>query len=276
MTQTMEKAKRKAPEDAKTKRRALVTGASSGIGEAFARQLAKRGYDLVLVARRKERLEKLANELSTAHGVGVEVNEADLSKAEGVASVEKRLATGDIELLVNNAGFGTQGEFAGLPLEREMEELDVNVRALVRLTHAALGLMIPRRRGNIINVGSVGAFQAVPYMATYAATKAFVLHFSEGLHEEAKKHGVTVTCLCPGYVITEFQQVAGMDEGRLPGFGRKTPDQVASTALKSALAGRAIVVPGAANRAMVASAKLSPRFMARQIAGRIFKDIGEK
>src|SRR6266487_2899684 len=194
MTQTPETAEAKAPSKESTRRRkALVTGASSGIGEEFARQLANKGYDLVLVARRKDRLEKIAAELVTP---------------ESVISVEKRLGQGDIDLLVNNAGFGTRVEFATMPIHRELEELDLNIKALVRLTHAALGNMVQRKRGNIINVGSTGSFQPVPYMSTYAATKAFVLHFSEGVHEEVKKHGVTVTCLCPGYVLTEFQQVA--------------------------------------------------------------------
>jgi short-subunit dehydrogenase len=256
-------------------RRAIVTGASAGIGEAFARQLARRGYDLVLVARRKERLDKLASELSASHGVSVEVIEADLSKPEGVGSIEQRLAAGDIELLVNNAGFGTQGEFADLPIDREMEELDVNIRALVRLTHAALAPMVEKRRGNVINVGSTGSFQPVPYMSTYAATKAFVLHFSEGVHEEVKKQGVTVTCLCPGYVMTEFQQVARLNEAKLPNSGRKTPDQVAEAALKAAFAGKAIVVPGVQNRLMATSiVRLTPRFAVRRIAGSMFKDMG--
>jgi short-subunit dehydrogenase len=269
MTQTMDKPAAAAPRESKG--RALVTGASAGIGEAFARQLAQRGYDLVLVARRKDRLEKLASELSTT----VEVLEADLSKPEGVAAVEQRLAVGDIELLVNNAGFGTQGEFAELPLEKEMEELDVNIRALVRLTHAALAPMVKQGRGNIINVGSTGSFQPVPYMSTYAATKAFVLHFSEGVHEEVKKHGVIVTCLCPGYVLTEFQEVAGLNRGKLPNMGRKTPDQVAEAALKAAFAGRAIVVPGLPNRLMATGlVRFTPRFAVRRIAGSMFKDMG--
>src|SRR5574341_1366325 len=195
MTQAAEAPAQSASETAKL--RALVTGASSGIGEAFARRLAARGYDLVLVARRKGRLDALASELSTAHGVSCEVISADLSKQGDLGSVERRLATGDIGLLVNNAGFPTYGEFVEMPVEREAEEVDVNTKALVRLTHAALEPMVKQKRGNIINVGSTGSFQPVPYMSTSAATKAFVLHFSEGVYEEVKKHGVTVTCLCP-------------------------------------------------------------------------------
>src|SRR3989304_1150671 len=157
--------------EATSRPRALITGASSGIGEAFARQLAQRGPGLVLVAGRRDRMEKLATELSEANGVEVEVVEADLADDSAVATVEERLRRGDIDLLVNDAGFGTRGEFAGLPLARELEELDVNVRALIRLHHAALGPRVERGRGGVINVASTGAFQPVPSMATDAATQ---------------------------------------------------------------------------------------------------------
>ena len=279
MTQTEEKPQTN-PVDAPspktaTKRRALVTGASSGIGEEFARQLAKKGYDLVLVARRGDRLEKLAAEFSQAQGTISEVVEADLGTTEGVISVEKRLAAGDVDLLVNNAGFATRGDFATMSIWRELEEIDVNVKALVVLTHAVLQPMLEKKQGIIINVGSTGSFQPVPYMSLYAATKAFVLHFSEGVHEEVKKQGVTVTCLCPGYVLTEFQQVAGLDERRLPNRGRLTPAQVVAAALKGAAEGRAIVIPGTLNRAMATGlVRVTPRFAVRRIAGNLFKDAG--
>ena len=261
--------------DSPSKRRALVTGASSGIGEEFARQLAKKGYDLVLVARRGDRLEKLAADFSQAFGTISEVVQADLATPEGVISVEKRLGQGDIDLVVNNAGFPTHGEFRELPIHRELEEVDVNIKALVRLTHAALGPMVERKRGNVINVGSTGSFQPVPYMSTYAATKAFVLHFSEGVHEEVKKQGVTVTCLCPGYVMTEFQQVAGIDSEKLPNRGRLTPAQVVAAALKGAAEKRAIVIPGTMNRAMATGlVRMTPRFAVRRIAGNLLRDAG--
>ena len=255
--------------EATSRPRALITGASSGIGEAFARQLAKRGHDLVLVARRRERMEKLAAELSDAHGVEAEVVEADLADDSAVATVEERLRRGDIDILVNDAGFATRGEFAGLPLARELEELDVNVRALMRLTHAALGPMVERGRGAVINVASTGAFQPVPHMATYAATKAFVLHFSEALHEEVKGKGVTVTCLCPGPVKTEFHQVAGVDESRLRAW--KSADDVVESALKAVSARRAIVMPGLLNQVTAGAVKVMPRFVVRRIAGSMFK-----
>ena len=260
--------------EATSRPRALITGASSGIGETFARHLAKRGHDLVLVARRRDRLEKLAAELSEAHGVKAEVVEADLADDSAVATVEERLRRGDIDLLVNDAGFGTRGEFAGLPIERELEELDVNVRALMRLTHAALGPMVGRGRGAVINVASTGAFQPVPHMATYAATKAFVLHFSEALHEEVKGKGVTVTCLCPGPVKTEFQQVAGVNDRRVPALAWTSVDAVVESALKAVSARRAIVMPGLLNQVTAGAVKLMPRSLARRIAGAMFREEG--
>ncbi|MFQ5471987.1 MAG: SDR family NAD(P)-dependent oxidoreductase [Dehalococcoidia bacterium] len=257
-----------------SKRIALVTGASSGFGAEFARQLARRGSDLVLVARRKDRLDAVAEEVSAAHGVRTEVIEADLTKKTGVASVVERLKQGDVTLLVNNAGFGTVGEFAKLPIGREMEEIDLNIGALTKLSHAALGPMIEKKHGTIINVGSTGSFQPVPRMASYAATKAYVLSFSEALHEEAKPHGVTVTCLCPGIVMTEFQQVARVDTEKLPSIGVLTPDKVVAAALRGAARGKAIVVPGGMNQAGVGLAKLAPRFLVRKVSGSMFKDVG--
>jgi len=256
-----------------TTRTALITGASSGIGEEFARQLAAGGYGVILVARRKERLEQLASELAEKHAVHAEALAADLSAPDGLEAVKQRLATGDVDYLVNNAGFATLGEFANLPLERELDELDLNIKALVSLTHCALGPMIEKRRGTIINVASLGAFQPCPNMATYVGTKAFVLHFTESVHEEARQHGVTVTCLCPGPVRTEFHQVAGVNEESMP-VGWKTPYQVVASALRANARGRAIAVPGGMNAMTVTAAKFAPRFLTRKLAGRMFRDAG--
>jgi hypothetical protein len=250
---------------------ALVTGASSGIGRGFAERLARDGHDLVLVARRRGLLDALAGELTSAHGAVAEVIEADLATDAGVAAVERRLASGDIELLVNNAGFGTAGEFAELPLDRELQEIDLNVRALVRLCHAALRPMYVRGAGGIINVASTGGFQPVPFMATYAATKAFVLHFSEALHEEAGAHGVTVTALCPGPVRTGFQDAAGLDAGSMTAMAWSSVDDVVSQALSAVRRRRAIAIPGAMNRATATSVGLMPRFVTRRIAARMFR-----
>jgi uncharacterized protein len=248
--------------------RALVTGASSGIGAEFARQLAGRGYDLVLVARRRDRLDQLASEV----GGNVEVIDADLSTKEGVDTVTSRLGRGDIDMLVNNAGFGTNGDFSGLPLDRELEEIDLNVRALTQLCHAALASMKAKHSGTIINVGSTGSYQPVPYMATYAATKAYVLYLSEALHEEAKSYGVTVTCLCPGLTRTEFHSVAGVNTNTAAlRRGWATPEKVVKTALRAAKSGSAIAVPGNTNKAMANLYRVFPRFMVRKVAGSMFK-----
>jgi len=256
---------------------ALVTGASSGLGEEFARQLARRGYALVLVARRKERLALLATSLGALHNVAVDVIEADLTANRDIALVERRVSVGDVDLLVNDAGVGSVGEFAQLPLDREVEQVELNVRALLRLTHTALRAMIPRQGGAIINVASMAGFQPVPYNATYAATKAFVLNFSEALHEEAKLHGVTVTCLCPGPVRTEFQQVAGIKAERMRGrallryMAGTSPVGVVESALAGMEAGKAVVIPGTVNRAIVDASHALPRPIVRRLAGAAFE-----
>jgi len=252
--------------------RAVVTGASAGIGEGFARRLASDGYDLVLVARRAERLARLADELSDRHRAAVEVLVADLGREDGVARVEERLRAGEVDLLVNNAGFGTVGEFAELPLERELEEVDLNVRALMRLCHAALRPMIARASGGIINVASTAAYQPVPFNATYAASKAFVLHFSEALHEETRGRGVTVTCLCPGPVRTEFQRVASIDERKIPAIAWTSVESVVDAALSALRGRRAIAIPGLVNVMSAATVRLAPRLVVRRIAGSMFRN----
>lgn len=252
---------------------AVVTGASSGLGEEFARQLARKGYHLVLVARRKERLQRLAEGLAQEHGTAAEVMAADLSQAEDLMRVQKRLSAGDVEVLVNSAGFGTRGEFARLPVEREMEEIELNVKALALLSHAALAAMAEKRRGRIINLASTAAFQPVPYMTTYAATKAFVLHFCEGLHEEARRYGVSVTAVCPGPVRTEFQDTAGVDQSRLH-IGWTDAGKVVASALRAAEKGRAISTPGLLNRLSAVSARVAPRWLTRKVAGTIFRNAG--
>jgi len=257
------------------RKRALVTGASSGIGEEFARQLAKQGYDVVIVARRRDRLEKIANELKES-GADAEVIAADLSRPEGVAAVVERLEKGDVSVLVNNAGFGTSGEFTQLPVDRELQEIDLNIRALTQLSHVGLSKMKESGAGSIINVASVGAYQPVPYMSTYAATKAYVLSFSEGLHEEARQYGVNVTCLCPGATRTEFQEVAGVGEDGIPGFAWMGSEAVVKTALGAAKSGGAITTPGILNKLTANLPRFMPRFAVRKVAGAMFKRAASK
>ena len=252
------------------RKRALVTGASAGIGEEFARQLAKLGYDVVIVARRRDRLDKLASELKEG-GADAEVMAVDLSRPEGVAAVVERLEKGDIGVLVNNAGFATSGEFTQLPIDRELQEIDLNIRALTQLSHAGLAQMKRRGAGAIVNVASTGAYQPVPYMSTYAATKAYVLSFSEGLHEEAKGYGVTVTCLCPGATRTEFQEVAGLSDDGIPRFAWMSAEAVVKNALGAAKAGSAIATPGLLNKLTANLPRFTPRFAVRKISGAMFK-----
>lgn len=249
--------------------RAVVTGASSGIGLAFARALAKQGDDIVVVARSVDRLNELAEEIKREHAVNVEVLAADLGNADGVATVERRLqATGPaaVDLLVNNAGFGTFGRFAELPVEREIEEIELNVTALVRLTRAVLPGLILRGSGGVINVASVAAFQPGPYEATYCATKAFVNSFSQAVSEEVRGSGVKVLCVCPGFTITEFQARGGADASSVPKFASQTADEVVRDALKAYKRGRAVVVTGAPNKALVVTARLSPQMLARKMS----------
>ena len=254
-----------------TKRVALVTGASSGIGAEFARALAARGDDLVVVARDETRLERLAETLEKEHGVEVEVLAADLASKKGTALVEARLASADpaVDLLVNNAGFGTVGKFADLPRAVESREVRLNVLAVVLLSHAALPGMIDRGRGGIINVSSLAGFQPTPLNATYGGTKAFVTSFSHALHEEVRGTGVNVMVLCPGFTRTEFQDRAGLDSAAVPSFLWQTPETVVSAALRSYELGRAVCIPGPLNQAGAAFASAMPAGITRRLAGAI-------
>ncbi|MBV9439194.1 MAG: SDR family oxidoreductase [Candidatus Eremiobacteraeota bacterium] len=243
---------------------ALVTGASSGIGEAFARALADRGHDLVLVARSADRLRALAAELAARHGVRAEALAADLSDVAAPDAVVAELAARGLEigLLVNNAGFGTHGEFASLDARRERDEVVVNAYAPVALTRALLPAMIARKRGAVINVSSTGGFQPVPYMATYGATKAFVLSFSEALAEEVRRYGVRVVALCPGQTETAF--FTGIDEARI---GRpRRPAQVVATALRALDRGHVVAVDGFANYLLANAGRFAPRFLTARVA----------
>jgi short-subunit dehydrogenase len=250
---------------------ALVTGASSGIGKEICRQLAAAGTDLVVVARDRERLDALAADLRTTQGRDVEVLPADLSDAAQLATVEARLADRGrpIDLLVNNAGFGTYGRFAELDVDGEQREIGVNVLALVRLTHAALGAMLERDNGSIMNVSSVAGLQATPQNATYGATKAFVASFSEAVHEELAGTGVTLTAVLPGFTRTEFQDRAGIAGRDIPGPLWQTAEQCAAEALAGTRAGKAWVVTGRLNKVVAAASGAAPRGVRRWVAARV-------
>jgi short-subunit dehydrogenase len=245
----------------------LITGASTGLGAAFARKLAAQGHTLTLVARSVDRLERLADELAALAPARPTVLAADLSTDDGVASIEAWIAEHPLDLLINNAGFGTWGRFDELPVQGELEEIRLNVEAVVRLTRAALPAQVARGRGAILNVSSLGGFQPAPKFATYVATKAFVTSFSESIHAEVAPLGVTVTALCPGFTRTEFQRRAGMSEARLPEMFWMQADEVVERALIDLDARRALSITGFANRlAMWVSTSL-PRSAVRWVAG---------
>jgi uncharacterized protein len=248
------------------KKVALITGASAGLGVDFARQLSKRGHRLVLVARRKDRLEDLANELGNARAVAL-----DLSKANAAAKLMADLeaAGEEVEILVNNAGFGLIGRFAELDAKRQRQMIDLNVGTLTDLCRAVAPQMIKRKSGAILNVASTAAFQPGPKMAVYFATKAFVLSLTEALHEELKPHGVHVTCLCPGPTRTEFGDVAGFGGNGL--FDRVAMESpaVVKAGLDALDRNRAVVVSGLFNKIGAASTRFAPRSVVRRIAGAI-------
>jgi hypothetical protein len=252
---------------------ALITGASAGLGEGFARALARDGCDLILTARRTDRLETLAAELRGAHGVAVRVFGADLADPGAPATLIAEIAAAGltVDTLVNNAGYGLRGPVAELDEQAQLGIVDVNCRALVALARAVLPGMIARRSGGILNIASTAAFQPGPWMAVYYASKAFVLSFSEALHEEVREHGVRVAALCPGPTHTEFAGRAGMTD--MPLFAKLAsgPDAVVRDGLAALKANQAVKVSGAMNAVMAESIRFTPRALARRIAGSLQK-----
>jgi short-subunit dehydrogenase len=245
---------------------ALVTGASAGLGVEFARQLSKRGYRLVLAARRKERLEELASELGNARAVAIDLSKAG-SAAKLVADMKK---SGDeVDLLVNNAGFGIIGQFANSDPKRLRQMIDLNAGTLMDLCSEVAPAMIARRSGGILNVASTAAFQPGPKMAVYFATKAFVLSFTEALHEELKPHGIHVSCLCPGPTRTEFGDVAGFGGNGLFDRVAMEAPEVVTAGLEGLDKNKAVVVPGIVNKVTATSGRFAPRSVVRKIAGAI-------
>jgi uncharacterized protein len=246
---------------------ALVTGASSGIGEAMVRLLGEAGVPMVIVARRRDRLDELASLYAD-----VEVLAVDLGTVGGVGAVVDRISNGEaLDLVVNNAGFGTSGEFHTLDPDRLGDEVALNVVALTRISRAALGVMAPRRRGYLLNVSSVVSFQPAPKLAVYAATKAYVTSLTESLHEEMRGTGVNVTALCPGLTRTEFQSVSNSESSttQYPSFAWMSADDVAAAGLGDVAKGKALSIPGAVNKGLVAASGMTPRGLARRITGMV-------
>jgi short-subunit dehydrogenase len=245
----------------------LITGASSGIGETFARRLAAAGENVLLVARSEERLASICNELGREHGVNAQYVALDLT-AEGAGArlFDEAARRGlEVETLINNAGFGSMGDFVKLDLETELRMIDLNVKALVDLTYRFLPAMRERRRGAIINVASTAGFQPVPFMTTYAATKAFVLSFSIGLWEENRPFNVQVMALCPGVTDTNFFEAGHIDKP--PMRLSQTPDDVVDTALRGLRKRRSHIISGWSNYLLTESERLVPRRLVARVVG---------
>lgn len=246
--------------------RALITGASSGLGKEFAEQLAGRGHDLVLVARDEDRLSSLAADLRTRYAVSVEVLRADLADRDQLGRVAERVGSADspVDLLVNNAGFGSRRGFVRGDLEEEERAVDLMVRAVMVLCHAAGGAMRSRGHGAVINVSSVASFAV---MGHYSAIKSYVTVLSEALATELAPHGVQVMALCPGFVHTEFHDRAQMNMSKLPDqLWLEAPD-VVRQALEDVAAGRVVSVPSATYKGLVGVLRLAPRSLTRRLAG---------
>ncbi|MEA2474848.1 MAG: uncharacterized protein QOE06_2763 [Thermoleophilaceae bacterium] len=252
---------------------ALVTGASSGIGTEFARQLAARGYNVTLVARRRDRLEALAKELKAEHGTRADVSVCDLAAAAArgrLLGTLKRRGL-DVEILVNNAGFGSGGLFHELDTDTELQMVRTNVEAVLHLCAELIPPMVERGRGAVLNVASVAAFQPVPRQVTYAATKSFVLSLTEGLTADLHGTGVSATSLCPGPVPTEFGEVASIDENlmSIPGVS-VSPEDTARAAIEGMDAGKRVVIPGPATRASAILGRFAPRWITLETMRRFY------
>lgn len=250
---------------------AVVTGASSGIGEAIARELAARGLDVVLCARRRERLDALAAELSSRHGVRARAVEVDLSRPDFLPIVEEATRDLDVGLLVNNAGFGDKGPFVGSDLDMHLRMLATNCRAPLILAHAFAPRLVARGRGGILFTSSTAAFQGLPFAAHYAATKGYDLQLAEGLWYELRPRGVDVVALCPGPVDTEGPRRTGVKPGKVP-IEIMDPHAVAVAGL-DALGGGPLSVPGLSNRLLHLLVKLVPRRLATSVSGRMIQRV---
>lgn len=250
---------------------ALITGASSGLGADFAREFAARGYDLFVTARRTDRLESLKQEIESTHRNRVYLLSADLGAPEGAQEILDELKKQELRVhtLINNAGMARHAAF----VDRDDwdQTIQVNVTSLVNLTNALLPDMFAQKAGQILNVSSIAAFQAMPWMSIYAASKAFVLSFTEGLAEELKGRNIKISCLCPGGIRTEFSQASDIDETKYPDFVFMESVDVVREAIKALERNELIYVPGAINKASIAASKFLPRSWTRKSAGKLYQ-----
>ena len=238
---------------------ALVTGASSGIGLEIAKILASQNYDLVICARREKELQDLAEEIRRQHTVNCKVIVADLTTAEGIDLLIKD--SGEVDILVNNAGFGILGDHFDMQLGRQLQMIELNIHALTRLSHVFGNLMVKKGKGRIMNVASIASYISGPTFAVYCATKAYVLSYSRALHKELKNKRVTVTALCPGYVTTGFQEVAGMELSKMEKLTAVPVKKVAEIAVKSMHKGKREVMPGIVNKPLPLVTKITPMWL---------------
>lgn len=254
------------------KKNAYITGASSGIGEEFANQLAA-SYNLILVARNKSKLESLVKELNLKHSeTKASSLPLDLTESKDISSFCKTIENdSNLGMLVNNAGYGTVGEFAELDIQEELREIQLNVTTLVAATHSALKNFKKQNTGIIINVASIASYLPAPYSATYAATKAYVRSFTESIHEEAKVHGILVQALCPGLTHSDFHQRAGIEKKDFPNFMWMNSKEVVSTSIKSLKSKQAVCIPGAVNQSAVGLTNFIPSSLTRKFAGMLMK-----
>lgn len=262
----------------KSGRTALITGASAGLGREFARLAARDGHDVVLVARREDRLQALARELEDSWGVGATVIDADLADRSAARTIVERTRAAGIvvDFLINNAGFGSHGAYAEADFSRQSEMVDVNVRALMELTHRFLPMMLARKSGRILNVASLAGLVPGPYMATYYASKAFVLSFTEAVATEVRGTGVTLTASCPGPVATEFGAVANSDRTHLLRSGAADAVSVARHGYRAMMAGKVVAVPGFRNKLTTLLIRLAPRSAVRTATTWMNKKPNEK
>lgn len=250
---------------------AVVTGANGGIGAAFARQLAKRGYGLALVVRESKRVETLVGELAERNQCEVRVIEADLGNSRSVDNLHASIqAIDDLSLVVNNAGLASWGHFRDLDFEKELQIVRVNVESMMKITRSALTKMRESGRGAIINVASMSGMIGQPYSATYCASKAFMIHFSESINEELRGSGIVVQALCPGFTRTPIFEKHGVDSSKIPSIVFMDADHVVRCSLKALKKGSAICIPGWRNKLSGLLIRLSPRWAIRRVVGKLF------